>query len=309
MPNQSAPLKVFIVYAHEDKMVRDNLLRHLRIQAVKGEIELWSDHEIKPGDIWDEAIRQRLTESELILLLISADFFNSEYIQRVEMQEIMQRNARGDCRLIPIIARDCDWAEHPLIGRLQALPPGGKPVVSKDWNSEDESYRAIVEGFKVAIRELRRRDPAADPIPVSEYKKNTNQKSSELKWGVSVGLVIVLVLGIWGVSWMGKKQDKLNQNSEPRLERPSLEETDWINTQKQNTLDSYDQFQQKYPSGKYLTEAETNRKTLESAFNMNIQNMEAMIQAGQLGKARKYWEAAKKIAPNHPKVQELAKKL
>lgn len=153
--NMQAPVKIFVVYAHEDKPVRDKLLRQLRPLAEKGEIELWSDHEIKPGALWDEEIRLRLTESEIILLLVSDDFFASDYIRRVEFQTALDLHARGQTRLVPVIARHCGWADVPALSRLQALPPEGRPVLSKEWDSADEPYLKIYEGVKAAVREVR----------------------------------------------------------------------------------------------------------------------------------------------------------
>ncbi len=162
------PIKIFVVYAQEDKPVRDKLLRQLRPLSEKGEIELWSDHEIKPGAFWDDEIRQRLTESQIILLLVSDDFFASDYIRRVELQLALDLHARGQVRLVPIIARHCGWADLPALSRLQVLPPGGRPVLSKEWDSPDEPYLKIYEGVKATVRELRGKTtghPPAEQAP------------------------------------------------------------------------------------------------------------------------------------------------
>ncbi len=148
-------LKVFIIYAHEDKLVRDKLLRQLRPLASNGEISLWSDHEIMPGEVWDDAIRTRLTESDLILLLISDDFFASDYIQKVELDAALDRYKSGQTRLLPIIARHCGWEDFPVLAKLQVLPPEGRPVISKEWDSPDEPYHAIYQGIRAIVREMR----------------------------------------------------------------------------------------------------------------------------------------------------------
>ncbi len=162
----TAPLRTFVMYAHEDKPVRDKLLRQLRPLADNGDLDLWSDHEIKPGELWDEAIRQRLAQSELILLLISDDFFASDYIRNVELREALARHERGETRLLPIIARHCGWEDVPALARLQVLPPEGRPIVSKEWDSPDEPYRRVYEGVKVAVGELRKVEAAPPPAPL-----------------------------------------------------------------------------------------------------------------------------------------------
>ncbi|MDX2134597.1 MAG: SUMF1/EgtB/PvdO family nonheme iron enzyme [Saprospiraceae bacterium] len=95
------PLRAFVMYAHEDKPVRDKLLQHLRPLEKSGALRLWSDHEIKPGELWDQEIRRRLGESDLIVMLVSDDFFNSDYIHDVEMTEALDRHNRGASRLLP----------------------------------------------------------------------------------------------------------------------------------------------------------------------------------------------------------------
>lgn|GEM_PF-1086696 len=159
-------LRVFIMYAHEDKSVRDKLIQHFRPLVKSGEVELWSDHEIKPGALWDTEIRARLEESSLIIMLVSDDFFASEYIHNVEMTSALARHSRGEARLLPVIARHCSWSEAPEIARLQVLPPEGKPVISQRWDSPDEPYVEVIKGVKAAIKALRKPVPVEPPKPV-----------------------------------------------------------------------------------------------------------------------------------------------
>ncbi len=161
-----SPLRVFIVYAHEDKPVRDKLLRQLRPLAYNGQIDLWSDHEIKPGAVWEDEILLRLHQSDLILLLVSDDFFASNYIREVELRQSLERHGRGETRLLPVIVRHCGWEDLPALARLQVLPLEGKPVISKDWDSADEPYRRIYEGVREVLRELRRTVQVAAPTPI-----------------------------------------------------------------------------------------------------------------------------------------------
>lgn len=193
---QDTPLKVFVVYAHEDKPVRDKLLRQLRPLADNGEINLWSDQEIKPGEVWDEAIRARLAQSDLVLLLVSDDFFASDYIRNVELREALARHARGETRLLPIIARHCGWEDLPALARLQVLPPDGRPVVSKEWDSPDEPYRKIYEGVKIVVRELRRK--TFEQMPV---EKTLESPAKDAKSWRSLAFVVIFslvaVVGVW----------------------------------------------------------------------------------------------------------------
>ncbi|MFN0176460.1 MAG: toll/interleukin-1 receptor domain-containing protein [Saprospiraceae bacterium] len=200
------PVKIFVVYAHEDKSVRDKLLRQLRPLADSGELALWSDHEIKPGEVWEDEIRLRLTQSEIILLIVSDDFFASDYIRQVELHTALDLHDRGATQLLPVIARHCGWADLPTLSRLQVLPPEGRPVLSKEWDSPDEPYLKIYEGVKATVRDVQRRKQMAalalDTPPIAQpiySSKRTNRK-----WWL-MALALLLVFTIWMVKYLASE--------------------------------------------------------------------------------------------------------
>lgn len=205
------PLRAFVMYAHEDKPVRDKLLQHLRPLEKSGALRLWSDHEIKPGELWDQEIRRRLGESDLIVMLVSDDFFNSDYIHDVEMTEALDRHNRGAARLLPVIARHCLWQDVPEIARLQVLPPEGRPVVSSKWDSPDEPYLAVVKGVKEAIAALRkdREKPAPPPAPAPRPAPVPPPATDPRRWllpGAGVLLAMLMIWGVWKITKVPGKQ-------------------------------------------------------------------------------------------------------
>ena len=68
----SDPLKIFITYAHTDATEKDTLKNRLAVMEQQGEITIWHDNEILPGDRWWEAIFNNLAESDILLYLVSA---------------------------------------------------------------------------------------------------------------------------------------------------------------------------------------------------------------------------------------------
>src|SRR5688572_27259939 len=81
------PLNVFISYAHEDEAHRETLARHLSALEDEGLIRLWHDRKITAGREWAGAIDGALVESQIVLLLISADFLASDYCNDKELTE------------------------------------------------------------------------------------------------------------------------------------------------------------------------------------------------------------------------------
>ena len=142
------PLKTFIIYAREDRPAVNDLRKHLALLEKKELLELWFDGEILAGENWDRSIKRKLEQAELVLLLISVDFINSDYIEKTELKDALQRHHDGLARLIPIIVHPCDWAEYFEIGQFQALPNGARPVFSSHFPYPNEAYFEIQQGIK-----------------------------------------------------------------------------------------------------------------------------------------------------------------
>jgi hypothetical protein len=138
-------LKVFVSYSHADKGLKDSLVKHLRPLEQESLIELWADHQISAGDDWDREIAKKLSEADMVLILVSIDFINSKYCHDVELGKALEREARGDAKVIPVVLRSCLWARSPL-GRLKALPTDGKAVTT--WNNIDEALTIVASGIR-----------------------------------------------------------------------------------------------------------------------------------------------------------------
>lgn len=148
----AAPLKTFIIYAHEDLTFKTSLEKHLRHLVKSKKIELWSDREIKAGEVWDESIKLNLSEAEVILMLVSSDFYASDYIQDQEFTRAKEKFDKNEALLIPIIVRPCSWKSYDLIKNLQALPVDAKPVAL--WHSHDEAFTFISEEIEILTDKL-----------------------------------------------------------------------------------------------------------------------------------------------------------
>ena len=105
----ASSVEVFFSYAHEDEVWRIELEKHLSMLQRKGFIAAWHDRKISAGMEWAREIDIHLQTSQIILLLISADFLASNYCWGVELQEAMRRHRAGTACVIPILIRPVDW--------------------------------------------------------------------------------------------------------------------------------------------------------------------------------------------------------
>ena len=138
-------VKVFIVYARKDKQQFEDLSKHLRVLELTQKISIWSDRDIMAGELWDKAINDNLKQSDLILMLISPDFFNSDYVQQKEFDLAFQRFERGETEVLPIIIRPVSWLEDERLSKIQVSPKDGKPIST--WDSEDAAWTDVVQGI------------------------------------------------------------------------------------------------------------------------------------------------------------------
>ena len=138
-------LKVFISYSHADEEYRHQLVKHLSPLKRINLVSEWHDGELQGGEEWNATILKNLQTSDIVLLLISIDFINSEYCYGIELEKALELHERKRCVVVPVILRSCLW-QHTQFSKLQALPDKGKPVSS--FPDADAAFTSIVEGLK-----------------------------------------------------------------------------------------------------------------------------------------------------------------
>src|ERR1700726_887196 len=122
-------IKLFYCYAHQDEALRDELQTNLAGLRRQYHLTNWYDREILPGEEWEKAIDKHLSTADVILLLISPHFVNSDYCYGKEMQRALQRHHTGSCCVIPILLRPTYWEDTPL-GAIQMLPTEARPITN-----------------------------------------------------------------------------------------------------------------------------------------------------------------------------------
>jgi internalin A len=145
---------LFYSYAHLDESYLKELKTHLSILRRQGIIQGWADREIEAGEEWRKTITYQLESADIILLLISANFIDSDFCYDVEMKRAIQRHKKGEARVIPVIVRDCNWKGAPF-SELQMVPKDGKAVDT--WENRDSAWRNVSEEIEKAADSLRKK--------------------------------------------------------------------------------------------------------------------------------------------------------
>ena len=146
------PVEIFCSYANADEEWRKKLETHLSLLKRQGLVSFWHDRLIAPGTDWAKALDTHLETASVILLLVSADFFASDYCYGIEMKRALEREAAGEARVVPILVRPADWKSAPF-AHLQALPTDAKPIAS--WRNKDTALADVAAGIRrVIVEEL-----------------------------------------------------------------------------------------------------------------------------------------------------------
>ncbi len=132
----------FISYTHSDEALKDEFLKHLAPLKREGLIQVWHDRMLNPGDHLNQKIQAELASSDLIVLLVSAGFLNSEYCFEEEMQRAFARQREGKAKVVALILKPCQWQNVPVgdgmtLSSFLVVPRDGKPATK--WADLDDA--------------------------------------------------------------------------------------------------------------------------------------------------------------------------
>ena len=74
---------------------------------------------------------------------MSASFLASTYCNAIELRCALERHARGEATVIPVILKPSDWTSSAF-AKLQALPSNAKPVTK--FSNRDEAFLEVEIG-------------------------------------------------------------------------------------------------------------------------------------------------------------------
>lgn len=144
--------QVFVCYSHKNTAWLERLQVHLKPLEREGIIDLWSDLRLELGDQWRKEISKALARAKVALLLVSADFMASDFINRTEVPELLAAAEGGGCRIIPVLVAPSLFMDTPALSRFQHAN-SGKSTLSE--MKPEESERALANLAHSLIRLLK----------------------------------------------------------------------------------------------------------------------------------------------------------
>ena len=152
-----ASVEIFLCYAHEDEALRQGLVKQLKALQRQGLVSVWYDREIMAGVEWKNEVNKYLNKAQIILLLVSPDFMDSDFCYNEEMVQAMERHEQGEAYVIPVILRPVYWQNAPF-GKLRSLPTEANAITSRYWHDLDEAFFNVILGLLEVIRQIEVKD-------------------------------------------------------------------------------------------------------------------------------------------------------
>ena len=181
-------VRIFISYARKDLRHREALEAHLgALQKGKKEGIFWHDGLIEPGKDWERSISEALKQSDIVIALVTSNFFKSNYCVDEELAAALVREKKGECDLVPVLAEPCDYPAH-WIGKLQMLP-GSRAVT--EYALRAKGWKIVAEGIRNKVESLMENRPALQTLgsreeivhsglrPLDESEKRTGCQEFE----------------------------------------------------------------------------------------------------------------------------------
>src|SRR5262249_31931560 len=115
------PLRLLISFSPKDQELKDQLVRHLAGPGRFAGIDLWTSDQVRPGQERTRAVDEAVNRADVALLLVSADFLASDFLQGVEVPKLVKRCEDGGLRVVPLLLRSCHWEVVPWLQGLVML--------------------------------------------------------------------------------------------------------------------------------------------------------------------------------------------
>jgi len=171
---QTTPVTVVSLAAPEDRHLLTQWEKHLCMLQHNGRIAHWSQYHISPGMDRDLEITTHLAQAEIIVLLLSVDFFADDECYQLILRALRLAE-RGQARVIPLLLRAVRWRDTPL-GTLTCIPTNGRPITR--WGDRDEAFEDCVDSLLALLRAPTHSQPGMVQAQTPAFSSQPGQSSA-----------------------------------------------------------------------------------------------------------------------------------
>jgi len=150
-------MNIFLSYSTKDYQYKDEIKITLSKLEQEGKIRLWVDEKnLRAGDEFDSVIKEEIKRADIFLLLLSRNFWASEYIQKKELSLILEKYKNSKAAILPVVLKSEDDINlHSEVNRFNALP---RDKESKALKPIDK-FEIVDDAYNMILKEIIRHLP------------------------------------------------------------------------------------------------------------------------------------------------------
>ncbi len=118
--------------------------------SANGLVDRWDDTRIKAGANWREEIQKALAAARVAILLVSADFIASDFINSDELPPLLAAAKAQGVTIIPVIVSASEFTKTNL-SQFQAVNNPSKPLNGMNKAAQEQTLVQVAEAVRDAI--------------------------------------------------------------------------------------------------------------------------------------------------------------
>ena len=207
---------VFISYSHRapDPLWLIRVRAHLRPLERDGlKVDIWDDTSIRPGTQWQAEIAGVLEKARIALLLISANFFASDFIWINELPPLLSAAENGGTVVLPLIVSASRFSRTPELVKYQAVNDYTSPLDRLSFGEQEQVLDNMARRIEALVFAQPIRSESNDPAVIdrsSQLASLSDQLAEDsaavligehANWaGVKVGSILKAPVSVFGTS-------------------------------------------------------------------------------------------------------------
>ena len=153
MTSSDSQTKIFIIYSHLDIDWLKRLQVHIRPLVREGEIDLWDDTRLKADDKWRHEIKYALSASKVVIFLMSANFYASDFIATDELTALLYADTEFGTKLIPVLISASRFQRDKSLSTFQTI--NAMPLAELDQAQQEKVLDQVAVRIELLLMPLR----------------------------------------------------------------------------------------------------------------------------------------------------------
>lgn len=161
-PKGPSATKIFISYSRKDRAWLERLKVHLKPLESFG-IERWDDTRLETGELWREQIERAIASAKVAILLVSADFLASNFIENEELPPLLAKAEQKGTMILQVILTACLFSETKSLSRYMTINPPSEPLDKLNEAERNEVWVRLARTILDHLSESKKPEAEAPP--------------------------------------------------------------------------------------------------------------------------------------------------